>query len=49
MNDSVVQSKALWELSGIYEEASSLSNSTRKEKQRRRRQARKANRNHLRG
>ncbi|KAG8005467.1 hypothetical protein GBF38_001294 [Nibea albiflora] len=51
VSDKIVQAKAFWELSGLYEEASSLSNSTRKEKEqrRRRRQARKASKQHLRG
>nr|XP_019964836.1 PREDICTED: uncharacterized protein LOC109644000 [Paralichthys olivaceus]B3IXK1.1 RecName: Full=Interferon gamma; Flags: Precursor [Paralichthys olivaceus]BAG50577.1 interferon gamma [Paralichthys olivaceus] len=43
MNNFIIQSKALWELQWMYEEASSLSNNTKmqRRRRRRRRQARK--------
>uniref|UniRef100_A0A671VRI5 Interferon gamma n=1 Tax=Sparus aurata TaxID=8175 RepID=A0A671VRI5_SPAAU len=41
MDNFVVQSKALWELPWLYEEASSLSDNSERRRRRRRRQARK--------
>lgn len=41
MDNFVVQSKALWELPWLYEEASSISNDAKMQRRRRRRQTRK--------
>ncbi|XP_068163344.1 interferon gamma-like isoform X2 [Antennarius striatus] len=48
-DDVTVQSKALWELPWLYEEASSLSNNTKEERRRRRRRQAKRVKGHLRG